>query len=316
MKKLVAIAALLLGICVSSNAQHRINSFFDDMGMLRLETQELDEAADTLVTIKHRKEDVVWARIVYSVIDMRFKQNYPLYFPIRSDNPRYKSLFKVILDAIADSIPLPIYEKSMDNVKPVWDAPLEREMIPTLTMIDDPMEDYSNEENRYDIETSDAMLLHYDSVNDVMTTHLYGYEDFVKNQLKYLVQEVIFFDRHTSRLYRKILAIAPMHSDKIVSQEPEMVKDAVLESMLFWIPFDALRPYLAKQYIIPSQNETKRVSFEEFFAKRLYTQYILGEGNMYDRMILDYELDEKEVKKEQARIENELLTFEQDLWEY
>lgn len=314
MKKLFAIAALAFGLMCAADAQHRVNSFFDDMGLIRLETQELDEAADTLVTISHRKEDVVWARIVYSIIDMRFKQNFPMYFPTRSDDPRYKSLFKVILDAIADG--MPIYEKAMDDIKPVWDEPLNRSMIPSLTMIDDPMEDYSNEENRYDIETSDAMLLHYDSVNDVMTTHLYGYEDFVKNQLKYLVQEVIFFDRHTSRLYRKILAIAPMHADKIVSREPDMVADAVLESMLFWIPFDALRPYLAKQYMIPSQNEMKRVSFDEFFTKRLYSQYILGEGNMYDRMILHYEMDEKEIKKEQARIESELLSFEEDLWEY
>lgn len=314
MKKLCALVALSLGL-ITANAQHQINSFFDDLGNVRLETTELDEAADTLVTVFHRKEDVVWARVVYSIIDMRMKQNYQLYFPTRSDDPRYKSLFKVILDAIADG--MPIYEKSMDNIKPDFiQPPLDRQMVPTLTMIDDPLEDYSNEENRYNVETSDAMLLHYDSVTNVMTTHLYGYEDFVRNQLKYMVQEVIFFDRHTSRLYRKLIAIAPLHADKIVSFEPDMVMNAMLESILFWIPFDYLRPYLAKQYVITSENETKRITFEEYFQKRLYTSYLLGESNMYDRMILDYAKDEKEVKQEQARIERELLSFEQDLWEY
>ena len=33
-------------------------------------------------------------------------------------------------------------------------------------------------------------------------------------------------------------------------------------------------------------------------------------------MILDYCKTEEKAKKEQARIESELLTFEQDLWEY
>jgi hypothetical protein len=33
-------------------------------------------------------------------------------------------------------------------------------------------------------------------------------------------------------------------------------------------------------------------------------------------MILEYAKTMKEAQKEQARIENELLTFEQDLWEY
>ena len=64
------------------------------------------------------------------------------------------------------------------------------------------------------------------------------------------------------------------------------------------------------------QNEAKRVTFEEFFEKRLFSSYIVGEGNIYNRMILDYCLTEKDAKQEQDRIEYELLTFEQDLWEY
>ena len=91
---------------------------------------------------------------------------------------------------------------------------------------------------------------------------------------------------------------------------------ALRESITFWIPYDALRPYLALQYIIPSQNETKRVTFDDFFQKRLYSSYIVGEGNMYNRFIPEYAQVEEDIKKEQARIEYELLTFEQDLWEY
>ena len=44
--------------------------------------------------------------------------------------------------------------------------------------------------------------------------------------------------------------------------------------------------------------------------------YIVGEGNMYNRFIPEYSQVEEDIKKEQARIEYELLTFEQDLWEY
>ena len=99
-----------------------------------------------------------------------------------------------------------------------------------------------------------------------------------------------------------------------------MTKDNVMtalrEAITFWIPFDALRPYLAMQYVIPSQHETKRVTFDDFFQKRLYSSYIVGEGNMYNRFIPEYSMQEGDIKKEQARIENELLTFEQDLWEY
>ena len=57
MKKISVIILALLA-CVMSYAQHRINSFFDDMGIVRLETQELKESSDTLVNIFHRTDDV------------------------------------------------------------------------------------------------------------------------------------------------------------------------------------------------------------------------------------------------------------------
>ncbi|MBR1807803.1 MAG: gliding motility protein GldN [Paludibacteraceae bacterium] len=315
MKKLSVIACLLFGV-LSVSAQHQIYPFFDDKGAVRIETVELNAAADTLVKVFHRADDIVWSRIVYRIIDMRYKQNYQLYFPVRYDDPQYRSLFKIVVDAIVDG--MPIYRKAQDNIKPQFDEASRIGMaeIPTLFMVDDPTADYSEDTCHYNVECSDAMLLHYDKNADKMSFHFYPYESFVKNQLKYLIQEIVFFDRHTSRLYTKIIAIAPLQSDKIFSKESDQVMAALHESVLFWIPFDELRPYMAKQYMIPQQNDNKRLTFDEFFAKKLYTSYILGDSNMYNRMILEYSKSEDEVKKEQQRIFDELLNFEQDLWEY
>ena len=69
-------------------------------------------------------------------------------------------------------------------------------------------------------------------------------------------------------------------------------------------------------YIIPQGNDTKRVTFEEFFGKKLYTSYLIGDSNMYDRMFTNYVKTEAEVRQEQSRVATELLDFEQDLWEY
>ena len=87
MKKICIIAIALLGV-VAMQAQHELpNSYFNEMGLIRLETQELSDASDTLVNIYHRSDDVVWSRIVYRIIDMRYKQNYQLYTPLTSENP-------------------------------------------------------------------------------------------------------------------------------------------------------------------------------------------------------------------------------------
>ena len=263
----------------------------------------------------HRIDDVIWARYVYRVIDMRYKQNYQLYFPVKSDDADYRNLFKVITDAVVDG--LPIYEKNMETIKPdLHQEPIPRNVLPNMFMADDPLADYSDDPTHFDVSSSDAMLIHYDSVSDELSFHFYPFESLVKNQLKYLIQEVVFFDKHTSRLHSKIMAIAPLQSDLITTRDSSNIMNSLRESIMFWIAFDDLRPYLAMQYAIPSRNEVKRVTFDEFFQKNLYTSYIVGEGNMYNRWIPDYAKTEKEVKKEQQRIADELLNFEQDLWEY
>ena len=306
MKKISIIACLMLGV-LTAQAQHKVISFFDELGSARIQTEEFSQAHDTIVMVDHRIDDIIWSRYVYRIIDMRYKQNYQLYFPTKPDDADYRSLFKVITDAVVDG--LPIYEKNMETIKP-------DKHIPTMFMADDPLADYSDDPTHFDIAESDAMLIHYDSVSDQLTSHNYAYEQLVKNQLKYLIQEVVFFDKHTSRLYSKIMGIAPLQSDKISTRDNSNIMGSLRESIMFWIPFDLLRPYLAMQYAIPNRNEVKRVTFDEFFQKHLYTSYIVGEGNMYNRWIPDYAKTEAEVRKEQERIANELLNFEQDLWEY
>ena len=79
---------------------------------------------------------------------------------------------------------------------------------------------------------------------------------------------------------------------------------------------------MMNQYIIPKKNEVGRVTFDEFFQKHLYSAYIVGDGNMFNKNILDFQsrqgqdMTEDEIKKEQVRIQTEMLNLEQDLWEY
>ena len=319
MKKLFIIVLLFAGV-FTANAQHQINSFFNANGTVRLETQELKEASDTLASVFHRTEDIVWSRLIYRVIDMRYKQNYQLYFPVTSSDSKYRNLFKVMLDAIVDG--MPVYEKSQEpgDIKPRLETPLAKDQIPGLLNTD--REGISDG----DIATSDYMLIHYDSVTDKMSFNDYMYQQYVRNQLKFMILEIVFFDKHYSRLFSKIIAIAPMSSEDIEGEDTPIM-DALYQSIRFWVVYDELRPYLARQYMIPQSNDSKRVTFEQFFAQKLYTSYIIGDSNMYDRMLAqaatrgrdeqeDKAIIEQELKKEQQRLENELMTFELDLWEY
>ncbi len=307
MKKISALVLLLSLAFIGAQAQHPINSFFAPDGTVRLETQELSEAADSVVTIQHRTEDVVWRRDIYRIVDMRQKQNYQLYFPVEPDDPTYMSLYRLIVDAVQNG--MTIFRRSERVLKPVLSMD---NIVPRNEIKDQFMVGGIGELDRED-ETS--YVLNYDSIADTFSFQPYNYNTYVRNQLKYLLYEVIFFDKSTSRMYRKIVALAPLQPDQ-ASGDEETPAEFMRTSVKFWMLYDQLRPYLASHYMIPSQNEAKRVTFEEFFEKRLFSSYIVGEGNIYNRMILDYCFTEKDAKQEQERIEYELLTFEQDLWEY
>ena len=318
LKKLSVIACLLMGI-ITAQAQHQVISFFDELGTARIQTEEFSKTHDTIVMVDHRLDDVIWSRYIYRIIDMRYKQNYQLYFPTRADDPDYRNLFLVIRDAVIDG--LQIYPASTYTIKPDFKQEpfnkfgIAKDAFRVQTM----QERQEGSEEDDDVTSSRVMLINYDTINDMLTPQNAPFVNVVKNQIKYLLQEVVFFDKHTSRLHTKIMAIAPLHPSKISSNTTDstQIMSMLREEIICWIPFDGLRPYLAMQYAIPNRNETKRVTYDEFFQKRLFTSYIVGEGNMYNRWIPDYKFNDIEgIRKEQERIATELLNFEQDLWEY
>ena len=312
MKK-ISIFVLALLSCFATYAQHNVRSFFDDMGIVNLETQELKESSDTLVSVFHRADDVVWSRVVYRIIDMRFKQNYQLYTPVSAEDPMYSSLFRTMLRAIEQG--MPVYEKSttVGDIRPYFInvSPMSKDVIPTVLNTD-----RTGELGDGNIATSEYMLLNYNAKTDKMTFNGYSYNGFVRNQLKFMIQEIIFFDRHYSRLFSKVLAIAPMNTDNANIYEGMPVMDALYGQILFWVVYDDFRPYMAQQYVTPRGNDSKRVTFDDFFALKKYSSYVVGVNNVYSRMVPKLADTYEEIQREQRRIETELLNVEQDLWEY
>lgn len=317
MKRILTIVAFFC-LTLSLSAQHRINSFFNELGIVRIETTELDENADTIATIFHRTDDVVWSRIVYRIIDMRYKQNFQLYFPTNPDDPKYWSLFRLIMDAIAegrtnsDGIQeyLPVYRKNYRGLKPVFADSLiiaRNQDMQVLFGVD--------QDQNISIDNDDDYLMLYDSINNRLNVNTYGYSTYVRNQIKYLTMEVVFFDKHTSRFYTKLIAIAPMHSAMSDAKDPY---ENLYGQVRFWVLFDQLRPFMARKYMIPQNNSSKRMTFDNFFAEHMYSSYIVGDDNMFDRMIVQGQevLTEEFVHRDQDRIANELLNTELDLWEY
>jgi gliding motility associated protien GldN len=291
------------------DAQETQMPFFEKNGTVAIQTTELNSLADTISVINHRRDDIVWSRTVYRIIDMRDKQNYQLYFPV-IPNEQYKSLFRVMLDATFNDS-LRAYDKIERDIQPLYKRVLSKDSLKNYFQI--------CEKDTINNTIRKTPLIIPDSITQQPVVSTYAYKDYVKNQLKFLIKEKVFFDKHTSRMYSKIEAIAPLYALTETNVTLDTNVDAwsyFQSSVICWFLFDELRPYLARQYVIPNGNDTQRLTYDEFFAQKFYSDYLLGDSNMNNRMLLQYLTDPNKIRKEQKRVETELLNFEQDLWEY
>ena len=309
MKKywILALVILVSVSTLSLKAQSKPIPFFDKNGTVALQTTSMNALADTIAVVNHRVDDVVWYRIVYRVIDMRDKQNYQLYFPT-IPNEEYKSLFRLILDAVVDG-KLNAYNKLERDIQPMYKNVMPKDSLKNTFVF------ITNDTVNRTV-TKDQLIVE-DPITRKLTISNFLYPAYVKEQLKFLVQEIVFFDKHTSRLYSKIIGIAPLYALTESNVSLGTNNNAWFyfqSSVLCWFLFDELRPYLAKQYVISDGNQ--RLTFDEYFAQHLNSSYILGDNNINNRMLLQYLVDPVKIKKEQQRIESELLNFEQDIWEY
>lgn len=322
MKK-IGVIIVLLASALTLSAQHHINSFFGQQygdrkvnGVVRFETQELDTASNYLAAIEHRSEDVVWSRIVYRVIDMRYKQNYQLYFPTNTLDPQYKSLIQVMIKAIEDGTPIYGKDNFLEDIRPMWERePLgNRGKSASFAVSVEP--DYNSGEYSLLVIAPDSSYA--DSTdefweNGSISFDPHSFDYFIAGQVKFLIQEIVFFDKHYSQLYTKILGIAPLDSRR--TDGVETIAQGLWKSLCFWMAYDDLRPYLARQYMIPKgDNDTKRLTYEQFFAQKLYSSYLIGDCNMYTRLFSTFAEKNNKLKVRKPTIpEDVMLQFQDSL---
>ena len=106
----------------------------------------------------------------------------------------------------------------------------------------------------------------------------------------------------------RIIAICPI---RIVEKDGESVPER-----LFWVPYDDnLRKILINAPFFNRSNSAARLSYDDVFLRRVFDSYIIREDNIYDRSINEYAKGVKALK-ESERIKEEIIDFEQNLWEY
>jgi gliding motility associated protien GldN len=237
-----------------------------------------------------READVLWAKRVWEVIDLKQKINLPLRFPREADTKDRKSLIEVIMDAI-DEGSLTAYNTSDDE----FTTPMTLEEFKKIggagmdtIQVTDPEPPYL---------TRDSAIQRTFSRDKVIA---------------YRIKEDWFFDKQRSVMECRIIGIAPL---MLAEDEYGNIREGNILKPLFWIYYPEARKLLANAEAFNRGNDTERRTFDDIFHKRMFNSYIIKESNVYNRRIEDYKTG-LDALLEAEKIKSEIVNLEHDMWEY
>lgn len=237
-------------------------------------------------TMAKMSEDVVWRRDIYREIDLTKDANAGLYYPVEpvgSQMNLFTYIFKLVMKGNNGGIKA--YEYRLDGNEVFTDSA----RIKPLQFLDDYHIYYERTNRGIRIDDSDIPS---------------------REVTSYYLKESAYYDQATSTFHTKVLALCP-----IMSREDDF-GEAPAKYPLFWIKYDDLAPFLAKQTMMTSNlNNAATMSVDDFFSTNRYDGKIYKTNNMLGQTLAQAcGQDSAKMSKEQKRIEAELKEFEKHIW--
>jgi gliding motility associated protien GldN len=134
-----------------------------------------------------------------------------------------------------------------------------------------------------------------------------------KSVSKLRLKEEWVFDRESSRLFCRILGIAPVK----ISYLPNGKERG--SSVMFWVYYPDLRPVLTRYEVYnPKNMGQSRMTWEELFESRMFSSYVLKStlDNPGNKTLKQLVKDPILALLEGDNIKDKIFNFEQDLWSY
>lgn len=230
--------------------------------------------------------DLSYMREIYRELDLTKAENAPLYYPEDLIDGR-ENLLRVILGAVVDGR-IPAYEY-LDGRELFTDQYKVNvgEMLDRFGIYYKEAKGSTAKNPRYIIDEA-----------DMPTSQV----------LNYYIIERWEFDRRSNRMKTRVEAICP-----VMTRVGDFGGEA--KYPMFWVKFDALRPFLAHQYVFVSDdNNIPQYSLDDYFNLGMYQGDIYKTRNLRNLSMAQMYPDEEERKAAQDSIDNRLKSYGKNLW--
>ena len=227
--------------------------------------------------------DLQFMRQIYRQLDLTKDANTPLYFPEDVIDGQ-ENLFRIILRLVVDG-KIPAYEY-LDG----------REVFT----------------DQYKVNVGDMLdrfgIYHRVGSGRNEPAFVIEEADVPTGQvLNYYILEKWEFDRRSNQMKTRVEAICP-----VLNQSGDFGGEMKLP--MFWVKFDALRPFLAQQYIfLTDDNNLPQYSLDDYFNLGMYDGEIYKTRNLRNQSMNQLYPD-PDVKRAQDSIDNRLRNFGKNLW--
>ena len=230
-------------------------------------------------------EDVVWRRDIYREVDLHDDANAGLYYPkepVGTQMNLFTYMFKLMMRG-AKNGGINAYEYRLDGNEVFTDSA----RIKPLQFLKDQGIYYERTDRGIRLDDSDIPS---------------------KEVTAYYIKESAYYNQATSTFHTKVLALCPIWVEDwggVAEKKP-----------LFWVKYDDLAPFLAKQTIMTSNlNNAATMSVDDYFTLNQYKGQIYKTNNMLGESLAKIcGNDSTKLSAEQKRIEAELKEFETHIW--
>ena len=238
-----------------------------------------------------RADDAVWRHKIWREIDTREKINMPFNYAAEEDNGSQRFIM-ILLQALQDSL-----VTAFSNIDDRFTTPMTKSEISKAV---------GGDEIEIPIIDSNGVTTGMKKVRPEINLDSF---------YKFRIKEEVIFDKESSRLFWRILGIAPV-KNVITSSGVDLGP-----TELFWVYYPDMRPIFSKYEVYNGKNFGARMTWDDLFESRMFNGRIIKStmDNPYDLQIRNVPgLQDNTILQllEGENIKEKIFNYEQDLWSY